>query len=90
MRIDYAHSSDGVRTMNASRKRAANLTLDPELLEEARALGVNLSRAAENGVHEAVTKARAERWRSENAGALRSSNEYVDEHGLPLERFRSF
>ena len=76
--------------MTAARKKATNLTLDPELLEQARVLEVNLSRAAEDGVREAVARARAERWRTENAAALRSSNAYVDEHGLPLARFRPF
>ena len=76
--------------MNTARKKATNLTLDPELLEQARVFDVNLSRAAEDGVREAVAKARVERWRAENAEALRSSNAYVDEHGLPLARFRQF
>lgn len=76
--------------MNTARKKATNLTLDPELLEQARVFDVNLSRAAEDGVREAVAKARVERWRAENAEALQSSNAYVDEHGLPLARFRQF
>ena len=76
--------------MNVARKRATNLTLDPELLEEAKAMEINLSSAAENGVREAVAKARTERWRAENASAIESSNAYVEEHGLPLERYRRF
>ena len=74
--------------MCASRRRATNLTLDTALLEEATTLDINLSRAAEEGLREAVSKVRAARWRAENASALQSSNAYVDEHGLPLERFR--
>ncbi len=74
---------------NAARK-PTNVTLDPAVLEEARALGVNLSQAAEAGVRRAVAQARAEAWKKENAEALASSNRWVDAHGLPLERHRMF
>lgn len=76
--------------MNAQPKKATNLTLDSSLIEEARALDVNLSRAAEQGLREAVGQARADRWRAENAEALASSNAWVEQHGLPLARYRAF
>ncbi len=59
-----------------NRKKATNLTLDSSLIKEARALDVNLSRAAEEGLREAVRQARADRWRVENAEALASSNSW--------------
>ena len=31
-----------------------------------------------------------ERWREENAEALKSSNAYVETHGLPLAKYRQF
>jgi antitoxin CcdA len=71
-------------------KKPANLTLDAALLAEARTLGLNISAAAEAGLRAAVEKARAERWREENAAALKSSNEWVEAHGLPLQRHRPF
>lgn len=37
-----------------SSRRAANLTLDRDLLDEARALDINVSRAAEMGIARAV------------------------------------
>lgn len=40
-------------------RRSTSLTLDRALLDEARALGVNVSRAAEAGVAAAVRAARA-------------------------------
>ncbi len=76
--------------MNAQPKKATNLTLDSSLIKEARALDVNLSRAAEEGLREAVRQARADRWRAENAEALASSNSWVEQHGLPLARYRAF
>lgn len=76
--------------MQSVHRKPTNLTLDPVLLTEARSLGVNLSQAAEAGVRQAVATARADAWQRENAGALASSNEWVDTHGLPLERYRQF
>lgn len=76
--------------MNAQPKKATNLTLDASLIEEARALEVNLSRAAEEGLRTAVRQARADRWRADNAEALASSNAWVEQHGLPLAQYRAF
>jgi antitoxin CcdA len=76
--------------MGAQSRKATNLSLDSELLQEARALGVNVSRAAEAGVRLAVRQARADAWRIENAEAIGSSNAWVEAHGLPLSAFRQF
>ncbi|WP_170551177.1 MULTISPECIES: type II toxin-antitoxin system CcdA family antitoxin [Ruegeria] len=76
--------------MNAQSRRPTNLSLDSALLSEAKALKVNLSRAAEEGVRIAVAEAKAEQWKAENADALKSSNAYVEQHGLPLDSFRQF
>ena len=71
-------------------RKPTNLYLDANLLQEARALGINISRSAEAGIAEAVGKSRRERWLLENAAALESSNAYVDNYGLPLARYRQF
>ncbi|WP_170395219.1 type II toxin-antitoxin system CcdA family antitoxin [Ruegeria arenilitoris] len=76
--------------MNAQSRRPTNLSLDSALLSEAKALKVNLSRAAEEGVRIAVAEAKAEQWKAENAEALKSSNAFVEQHGLPLDSFRQF
>jgi antitoxin CcdA len=72
------------------RRRPTNLSLDAGLLDEARELGVNLSRACERGLAEQVAEARAERWRAENAPALADSNAFVEREGLPLTHLRLF
>jgi antitoxin CcdA len=76
--------------MNAQPRKPTNLSLDAALLTEAKSLKVNLSRAAEEGVRAAVAAAKAEHWKAENAKALKSSNAYVEKHGLPLDSFRQF
>ena len=76
--------------MPPANRRATNLSLDPAILEEARAMKVNLSRAAEDVIAKAIAEEKARLFREENAEAIRSSNEYVEKHGLPLERYRAF
>lgn len=76
-------------TARRSRK-ATNLSLDSKLLQQAKMLGINISRSAEAGIAEAVRRSQRERWLEHNSAALRSSNEYVKTHGLPLARHRKF
>lgn len=74
-------------------RRSASLTLNRRLLDEARELGVNVSRAAERGVLRAVQAARARRWRQENAGAPDDDDDddgFIDAQGAPLCEFRKF
>ena len=77
-------------SIQATSRKPTNLTLDPSQLAEARALGINLSQAAEAGLRRAVTEAKAKAWQHENAAALASSNAWADAHGLPLDRYRQF
>ena len=71
-------------------KKPTNLSLDRNLLNEARELGVNLSKAAESGLKKAIASAKAEQWQLENAKAIESSNKWVEQNGLPLEKYRQF
>ncbi|KIH76162.1 antitoxin CcdA [Geoalkalibacter ferrihydriticus] len=71
-------------------RRAANVSINEQLLAEARDLKVNISRAAEDGLARAVAARRGELWLEQNRAALESSNDYVERHGLPLARYRGF
>ena len=71
-------------------RRATNVTLDSTTLEEARALGVNVSRACDRGLADAVQQARGEIWQKENREGIEAWNAWADEHGLPLENDRLF
>jgi antitoxin CcdA len=71
-------------------KRATNLTVDPALLDEARALGINLSATFEASLRDAVRARRAAQWLKENRAALQSSNDWVERNGLPLAQYRQF
>lgn len=71
-------------------RKSTNLTLATSLVDEARSLEVNLSQAAEEGIAAAVARRRQERWLVENQDALQSSNTFIDQHDLPLARYRTF
>ena len=71
-------------------KRATNLTVDPELLDAARALNINLSATFETSLRDALRKEKSAKWLEENRAAIQSSNDWVKKHGLPLEKYRQF
>ena len=71
-------------------KRAANLSVDAALLDEARALRINLSQTFEDSLRRELALRRADAWRAENRDAIRSSNDWVEQNGLPLARHRQF
>jgi antitoxin CcdA len=77
-----------ITTMSANVRRATNLSIDAEVLEKARDLKINVSRAAEDGVRRAILREEAKRWAEENADVIRSTNEYISKHGLPLQKYR--
>jgi antitoxin CcdA len=74
----------------AGPKRATNVSLNEGLLVEAKALGVNVSSACEQGLADAVRQQRARRWQEENAAAFDAWNTYVEDHGVPLGEYRKF
>lgn len=71
-------------------KRATNLTIDPALLDDAKALGINLSATFEASLRIAVCTMKTERWLEENRAALDDYNTWVTQNGLPLETHRQF
>jgi len=71
-------------------RRATNVTLPEALVSMAKALGVNISQASEAGLAAAVKKAREQKWLEENKDAIEAYNRHVEEHGLTLEKYRTF
>lgn len=67
-----------------------NLTLDAEVAETARALGLNMSRLAEAAIAEATKVERNRLWREENRAANAAYADELAREGLPLAGFRTF
>lgn len=74
----------------AQTRQRLNLTLPASLVEEAKALGLNLSRACEVGLEAAVAAERARRWQDDNRGFIEAYNAKVEQDGLLLAEFRQF
>ena len=71
-------------------KRPTNVSLNAELVDQARALGINVSEACQAGLAAEVKAAREAAWKEENREAIESWNAYTREHGLPLAKYRQF
>lgn len=67
-----------------------NLTLDAQVVESARALGLNMSRLAEAAISDAAKEARNRQWREENADKIAAYDTEVARDGLALSKFRTF
>ena len=70
--------------------RPTNVSLDAKLVDEAKELGLNISRACETGLATQIAEVKMRRWLIDNVSALASSNAYVDAYGLPLAAPRPF
>ena len=71
-------------------KRATNVSIRSDLLEAARAAGVNLSATLERALAEEIASVNRARWREENREAIAAYNEHVDGHGTFSDGVRSF
>jgi antitoxin CcdA len=76
---------------SASRVRqATNVSLSADLVDQARDLHIDISKACDRGLALAIAEEKSRRWLAENQAALQSSNDFVMQHGLPLARYRRF
>jgi antitoxin CcdA len=74
----------------AAPKRAVNLSLNAQVLDTARELGLNLSATVDALLAEEVRRRYWERWNEENREAIEHYNARIAREGLPLARYRSF
>lgn len=71
-------------------KRAANLSINAGLLDEAKALEINLSATLERALEAEVGVRKRERWLAENREAIAAYNARVAEHGVFSDGIRGF
>lgn len=76
--------------MSIEARKAHDLTVSEALIAEAKALGLDITGAAEKGIALAIKAEKERRWRQENAEAIQADNDYVAKHGLPLAKYRQF
>ena len=57
---------------------------------EAASMGIDPAAIAETALKKAISDEKARRWAAENAEAIAAHNRYIEEHGLPLAKYRMF
>lgn len=62
-------------------KRAVNVSIDAELLAEAKAFGTNISAVLDAALRAAHREKRAALWREENKAAITQSNTELEANG---------
>jgi antitoxin CcdA len=71
-------------------RKATNVTIRADLLEQARELKVNLSREFEAHLVEVIRKRRGEQWLIDNREAIEAYHQFVAENGVFSDGLRSF
>jgi len=77
-----------MRSEHPPKKRAVNLFVDADLLEQARQLRINISDTLERRLRSIVRAEQEKRWLEENRDAIASINSFIDRHGLLASKLR--
>ena len=71
-------------------KKPTNLTVNSDLLAQAKLMKINISSTLEVALAEAVKQKKREDWISENAEAISNYNDKISEYGLFSDELRAF
>ena len=71
-------------------KKPANLSINSDLLNEAKSLKINLSATLEAALLSELKAARRDLWLAENKEAIDACNKLADTHGLFADKHRIF
>ena len=71
-------------------KKAVNLRVNADLLRQAKALNINLSKALEQQLVEIAREARARQWLTENKSAIDEYNARIEKRGVFSDGLRRF
>lgn len=89
MQADYASLGRFMRTASGL-KKSVNVSLSPEILEEARKLKINLSAVLTEALIEKFRENKRDEWLRENKKAIDAVNHWVEENGSFSDFQRSF
>ena len=71
-------------------KRPTNLSVNSDLLRQARALGINLSATLEEALAERLHRRQLDEWLARHGAQIEAYNRGVDERGVFSDGLRSF
>lgn len=75
---------------NPAPKKATNLSINKELLAEARSLNINLSATLEQALTEKVRQEKRKQWLQDNREAIDACNELSELNGLFSDKHKVF
>ena len=70
------------------KRKSVNLSLDTGIVAAAREAGINLSQVSEIAIRAAAKRVQDEKWREEHRDWITANNAWIEENGLPLDRYR--
>ena len=71
-------------------KRATNVSINADLLAQARQCGVNLSQALEDALKTRLAEERRRKWLEDNLEAIQDYNKHFEKYGLWSDGLRMF
>ena len=71
-----------------AKKKATNLSVNSDLLLEAKRLNINLSATMEKALSEEVRQLKEKCWMEENREAMESCNNLVEKNGMFSDAYR--
>ena len=83
--------SDSAATYNSqAKKKSVNLSINSDLLEQAKEQKINLSQTLENSLLELLKQKQREHWVRENESAIQEYNQRVEKEGVFSDGLRTF
>jgi len=74
----------------AAKKKAANLSINESLLQQAKKLNINLSQLLEQRLVEHLREAFQKNWLEENHAAIDAYNQRIEHNGVFSDGLRTF
>jgi len=71
-------------------KKPTNVSINQDLLRQAKALNINLSQALEQRLIDLIREARRQEWLQQNQPALDDYNRHIEAHGAFSDGLRRF
>lgn len=71
-------------------KKPTNLSVNADLLRQARALDINLSATLEKALADTLKQWQREQWLADNKAAMEAYNQQVEDSGVFSDGLRSF
>lgn len=74
----------------AAPKKPTNVSINSDLLEKAKGLNINLSATLEAALVEQLRTEQRNQWKAENAKAIQTYNDFVENNGVFSDGLRKF